>query len=236
MKAVTDRLPFLGGSIPDYASPNSGIWVSKITKTAGSPTVSIVSGGLAQLTLDNANEIQNLCLYLKDILPFPLARLLRVRFWAKLSGNLATGVSCCIGVGSARNDVMDSVVDHAWFRIEGNTSNALLCESDDGATDTDDKATGQKLSTTVKELSIDFVGGLVTKGPPAKSAGGLANLLFSVEDDRGNLQPVCRGTQFDISAALANNVQLIAQLQKTAVTDVATLSIGGFEVDWRPYD
>ena len=58
----------------------------------------------------------------------------------KVSG-VAAATRMVWGFASAYNATFDSVVTHAWFRLEG-ASLALLAETDDGTTDNDDQATG----------------------------------------------------------------------------------------------
>jgi hypothetical protein len=231
LKTRIDRFTFRGAYAPPaVASRDGGPWNRITVQTGGTPTVRSGSGGAMELTLDSTNEAQSAGLYMGNILPYDIDDLIRVTALAKVTALLNAVCTAVIGVASAQNATPDSVAEHAWFRLQG--SNALLVETDDGTSDNDDVATGFSLSTTYRRLQIDFASGLKTVGPPSASKGGKAQVLFSVSDDMGSLRPVARSTSFDMSA-YAGNLQLIAQLQKTANAAVATLSILEFEVEYR---
>lgn len=214
---------------PVVASGDGGYWRSKITKTAGSPTVRAAAGVMA-LTLDNANEVQNLCLYGGDSLGFKIDRLLAVEIFAAITASVPAAVSCAFGVASTRNDTLDTVTAAAWFRLNGN--NNLLLESDDNVNDVNTIATGLTLPTTIQRHVIQFDEGVQTISPPSQSKGGKANVLFSIENGRGQLRRVGQTQLFDMSN-YTGGFQLFAQLQKTAAASVATLSIERFRVHYR---
>lgn len=220
---------FRGAHLPPLVASRQGVWCRAITGAAP-PTVQSVSGGPIELALTATNEAQNACLYMGDILPFDIDDLIRVTFIAKLSAALAADVMGAIGVASARNNTLDTVAEAAWFRFEGN--NNLVCESDDGTTDNNDVATGETLVASYKRLVIDFQTGLKTIGPPSPSKGGKADVQFFAGNARGVLRRVAMGTSFDMSA-YSGNLQLLAQIQKTAGTSVGTLSILGAEVEFK---
>ena len=221
---------FRGAQAPPLtASRDGGIWTKADTSAAGSPTVQAGNDGMA-LTLTSTNEAQNLCFYMGDVLPFDIDDLIAVEFLAKVSASLASTVSAAFGLASARNDTLDSVAEHAWFRLQG--SNALLVESDDGTNDNDDKATGVSLSTTFRRCRIDFSQGVFSQDPPSLSKGGKAHVQFLVSNDQGSLRRVAAGTRFDMSN-YTGNLQLLAQLQKTAAADVATLTLLEAMVEYR---
>ena len=222
---------FLGKRSPALpATVVDGPWAKADTSAAGSPTVT-TAGGFLQLTLDNTNEVQNLCVYHGDILGFDIDDLVFAEFWAKVTASLPAEVTAVIGLGSARNDTPDTVAANAWFRLQGN--NTLLCESDDGTNDNDDKSTGLTLSTTVRKLRIDFAEGIKTVSGGA-SSGGKADVKFSAENAQGLLRPlfVNTSTTFDMSNYAAG-LQPYFQLQKTAAASVATLSIQGVRIGYR---
>lgn len=225
-----DCFNFRGAYAPPAVASRQGIWCSKTTQTAGTPLVKSVSGGSMDLVLDSTNEVQNACLYMGDILPYDIEDLIQVTFLAKLSASLGAAVSGAFGLCSARNDTLDTIAQQAMFRFEG--SNALLCESDDGTNDNDDVATGFSLSTTYRRCVIDFATGVLTRSPPSKSLGGRAQTYFYVSNDNGTLQRVATDTNFNLSS-YAGNLQLFAQLQKTANAATATLSILDIEVEYK---
>ena len=113
-------------------------------------------------------------------------------------------ISLAFGLASARNDAIDSIANHASFRLIGST--AVVVESDDGTTDKDDVATGTTLGSTYKKFVIDFT-------------GGKSNVKFYINDAR-----VAASTTFDMSAA-TSSLQPYVQIQKTAATDADAVTI-----------
>lgn len=213
---------FDGAMIPPaIASVTHGPWAGKITKTAGSPTISNVSGGGIALALDNANEVQNLCLSFGDILSYPISKLVSIEFWAFLTASLASQVSAFVGVGSARNDDPGAITTYAGFRAKG--SNAIVCESDDNTTSIVDIATGQSLAATPVRLKIGFQEE-VTPVSRGLSKGGLSAIQFFMTDAGGRLRRVATNQIFNMGAA-SGNVQPIIQIQKTSSTAVGTLTL-----------
>lgn len=201
-------------------TPEGGYgWTIADTSTSGTPTYATIddNSGLAKLLLDNTNEVQNVCLYHGDRLSFALANILRVEMIA-LVGGLASSASIAFGLGSARNDTLDSVATNAWFRLEG-AGGGILCETDDGTRDVDDVATGLTLGTTRRRFEIDF-------------QRGLSNVQFNVSDAY-SLKPAARSQTFDMSAASSAKVQPLIQIQKTAATDVPYISIDRFRIEWK---
>lgn len=182
------------------------------------------------LALDATSEVQSATLYSGDILPFDIEDLIRVSFIAKITASVPAAVMAAFGVASAFNATLNTIAEHAWFRVDG--SNALLVETDDGTNDNDDAATGISLSTTYRRCVIDFSTGILTRSPPAKSLGGRAQTQFFVSNDNGSLQRVAQGVSFDMSN-YAGNLQLFAQIQKTTGTAVGTLSILEAEVEYK---
>lgn len=222
---------FRGAYSPPAVASRADRWCKKVTAAGGSPVVASVSGGAFELAMDATSEVQNLCLYQGDILPFRIQDLIRVEIVAKLSASIAASVMGAFGLASARHDTLDSVAAHTWFRFEGN--NNIVCESDDGTNDLDDKATGLTLSTTYKRFVIDFTG-VQTRQLPNQSLGNRANVSFFVDNGNGNLRRVAESTLFDMSNyAATSGLQLFAQIQKTSGTAVGTLSIESFSGEYK---
>lgn len=220
---------------PVAASVLAGPFASKITKTAGTPSVSGASasgslnGGLA-LVLDATNEVQNACLYMGDILPYNLANLVSLDIWASLTANINAAISAAWGVASARNDAIAGITQRALFRVNG--SNELLAEAADGTNSQNGADTGLTISTTPIRTSIAFKEGILTQSMPNLSTGGLTNLIYSAENGRGQLRRVCANKQFNVSAG-TGGMQLFFQLQKTAAAAGATLTIFRARVAYR---
>jgi hypothetical protein len=156
------------------------------------------------LTLAATNEVENVCLSFGDKLCFDNDNTQSAEFRVKVSGITSSATSVAFGLASARNDAIDSIANHASFRLIGNTT--LVVESDDGTTDKDDVATGTTLSTTYKRFVIDFT-------------GGKSNVKFYVDGVR-----VAASTTFDMSAA-TSSLQPYVQIQKTAATDADAVTI-----------
>lgn len=210
------RAPALTASVVD------GPWAKADTSAAGSPTVASVTPsecGEIALSFTNTNEVQNLCLYWGDKLGMYLSKLQRVMFRIKAVAALNAASILTFGVGSARNDDPDAVATSAYFKLAG--SSAVVCETDDGTNDLDDKATGLTLVAAHKWFVIDF-------------AAGLSNVKFYMGDAYKKLAPVCKGTTFNMSAAAASAaVQPIIQLQKTADTNTDSATVDYFRAELK---
>ena len=125
----------------------------------------------------------------------------------KLGAAFTSGSTLTFGVGSARADDADAVAAHASFKMVGaDSTTAVVCESDDGTTDLDDKATGATLGTTYKRFVIDFT-------------GGKSDVKFYIDGVR-----VASSTTFDMSGYSAG-LQPIIQLSKAANTNVDSVSV-----------
>jgi hypothetical protein len=210
------------GSRPlSTAEPGEGPWVITDTSPAGTPTYTSVSPcetGEVALAFDAQAEAQNVCLSFGDVLSWKLNLIQSFHIRCKITASLSATTMAAFGLASARNDTLDSVAKHAWFRMEG--SNAVLCETDDSVTDLDDKATGQTLVATHKWFCIDF-----TKG--------LADVRFFMDDAAGNLRRVAAGTTFGMSAEGGSSVQPLIQIQKTSDTNVNAITIDYIRVEMK---
>lgn len=187
-------------TFPTSADPATP-WLVADTSAAGTP-VYTKGTSEATLTLAATNEVENVCLSFGDALDIDIDDIQRVEMRVKISASTFTsGSILAFGVGSARNDTLDSVAANAWFRMEGANSTTLVyCESDDGVNDNDDKSSGVTLGTTFKEFVIDFT-------------GGKSNVKFFIDGQR-----VASTTTFDMSNYSAG-LQPIVQIQKAANTN-----------------
>lgn len=187
-------------------------WAIADTSAAGTPTYATVSPsatGEVAITLAATNEVENVCLSFGDKLCFDIDNIQSFRARVKISGITSSATSVAWGLASDRNDAIDSIANHASFRLIGSTT--LVVETDDGTTDKDDVATGTTLSTTYKDFYIDFT-------------GGKSNVKFYVDGVR-----VAASTTFDMSAA-TSSLQPYFQIQKTAATDADAVIIDYVEV------
>jgi len=210
-----------------YNSPGESAWVKRIT---GAATIAKTTGGIA-VAMDATLEVQNAAFYHTDILNFDIDDLLGIRVRASASVAIGAASRWFIGMGSAYNAAPDSLAAMVGFIADA--SSAVKVESDDGTNDKDDIATGETLTTTVKEFYIDFCNGQGTHNPPSRGVGGKGNVLFSMSKGRDlALSPVARGTKFDMSN-YSSGLQPYVQLLKASGTNVGTLLLRSFEVWYR---
>lgn len=199
-------------------TPGQNGWTIADTSASGTPTYLCITedGGAAALTIASTSEAENVCLYFNDVLPWDLTQLQYIKFVAKVSG-VDSATTITMGVGSARNDTPDSVAVNAWFRMEGSVStSAVVCETDDGTTDYDDKSTGQTLSSTYKTFSIDFT-------------NGLSDIRFYIEGER-----VAASTTFTLASITSGqNVQPLIQIQKASGTGTPAITIARVEAQYK---
>jgi hypothetical protein len=183
-------------------------WGKQDTSAAGAPVTDFVADAIAGhyvLALAADNEVETLTLYLADQLVFDITKLpimgIRLKVASDVTGAgglFAAGDKLVAGLASARNATLDSVVTHAWYRMEGANHN-LLCETDDGTTDNDDNdTTVDWAEDTFLDLVID--------------CSVLGNIRFVVND--ANVTPEA----MNLSAA-TGNVQPFVELQKAAAAN-----------------
>src|SRR5690348_4981212 len=158
---LVDDYTFNGVQLPPVAaSVLAGPFASKITKTAGAPSVSGVSGGGIALALDATNEIQNACLYQGDVLPYSIDSLVQVDIWATLTAAINAAVSASFGLATARNDAIASIAERALF--ECNANNNVVLDAVDGVNSFTNQATGLTLAATLTKFTMSFKEGVKT--------------------------------------------------------------------------
>lgn len=205
---------FVGGELFTTAGQGSP-WAIADTSSSGTPVYAVVTPsatGEVRLGFDNTVEVQNVCLSFGDKLCFDIDNIQSIEYRVKVvpeGANLDSATSVAFGLASARNDAIDSIANHASFRLIG--SNSLFVETDDGTTDLDDKATGQSLSTTYKRFVIDFT-------------GGKSDVKFYVNGIR-----CAASTTFSMAAA-TGSLQPYVQIQKTADSNVDFVHVDYVEV------
>jgi hypothetical protein len=216
-----------GASIPVSADPATP-WLITDTSSAGTPTFTRgndlgTSGGAcgeAAVTMDSQSEVQNVCLSFGDKLQFDIAAGLKFECRIKTNGaTMTSGSSLAFGLTGDRNDAIDSVAYHALFRVIGADSTTLVvCESDDGVTDNDDKATAQTLINAYKTFKIDMQ--------------DLTNIKFYMTDANSKLVRVCGSTTFDFSG-FSGSLYPIYQLQKASDANADGVTIDYCRVTGR---
>lgn len=206
---------FIGASVSLPTSANiASPWVVAVTGAA--PPTAVRNGSEAIFTLTSASQEQILGGGHGDALSFDIDELQSIEFRVRIGASTFTsGSILAFGVGSARNNTLDSVAANAWFRMEGaNSTTQVYVETDDGVRDNDDVATGVTLGTTYKRFLIDFT-------------GGKSNVKFYIDGDR-----VAAGTTFNMSGYSAG-LQPIIQLQKAANTNADVLTVDYVRVECK---
>lgn len=217
-----DDFPGVGTFV---ASAGLSPWLETDTSNAGEPTITRVdhgtSGGafgVCEMLLDSGQtEVQNLCLSFGDKLSMDIND--RLIFECRLKQGQTTidsNSSFAFGLTGDRHDTIDSIAQHMLFRIIG--SNAVVCESDDGTTDLDDKATGQTLTNAYKYFKID--------------ATDLTNVKFFMTNSNNCLVRVCKSVTFDMSA-YSGALQPFFQLQKASDSNGDSILIDYVKVTGR---
>ena len=186
-------------AIPETASGAGTAFVKADTSSAGSPTIGGVTNGGVQLAFDSTAEVQNLCLYMGDVLPFDIDDIIRAWFIVKAGQTFDATTSVAFGLASARNDAIDSIAQQASFRCIGN--NTIVAETDDGTNDNNDVATGLTLSSSNwGRYELNFAERNTTMEPPTVSTGRKSNIGFYGATGSGNsygsLRRVASGTRF----------------------------------------
>lgn len=200
------------GSLPTSGPAQNGLIVAD-TSAAGTPTYVYTDGasegGEVAVTMASTSEVENVCVYHGNSLPFDIDRITEARFRFKLSqAALDSATQFAIGLAGDRNDAIDSIAQAALLRIIGaDDPNAVVIETDDGVNDNNDVATGKSIAdTNVHELIINF-------------AAGKTDVRFFLDG-----QPLAPTTTFDMSN-YSGALQFFAQIQKTADTNTDGFSL-----------
>jgi hypothetical protein len=220
---------FMGKHRPvtDGASAN-GPFVKTITGAAP-PTVQSNNGRM-ELALTATNEVQNACLSWGDELGLSIDKIISVDFWAALTASLPAAVTASFGLASARNDAPTSITNRLLWQCAGDNNVKVLAS--DGTNTLAATAVGHTLSTTLRRFTMDFGSGVLTQAPPALSKGGKASIKLAMENSQGLSRAVLPNTLVNLSA-YSGGLQPFVQLQKTAGTAVATLSIERILIGYR---
>lgn len=188
----------------------------KDTSSAGTPTYALVDGsasGELAIAFDSTTEAQIVTLYQGNILQFDIDLITEVEYRVKTNqSTLDSATTLVFGLAGDQNDAADSVAQNCWFRLAG--SDAIVCETDDGTTDLDDKATGKTLVNAYKDFKISF-------------ATGKSDIRFFVDG-----QPVATGTTFDMSA-YTGSLQVFLQHQKASDNNTDGVTIDRISVRGR---
>lgn len=190
-------------------------WSVADTSSAGAPTKAMHADGYKLVHAADA-EAENLCLYWGDICGIDITKVKRIVMKLKqLQATKDSTTTIAFGLASARNDAPDSIAVNAMFRLNlGTADNSIFCETDDGTTDLDDKATGKTLSNTFQTFEINF-------------SRGLSDVRFFV-----NGVPVCETVTFSMAAA-TGGVQPFVQIQKTSDDNTDGVQVRAIHIETR---
>lgn len=132
-------------TVPTFGSPATGYpWVQKTVKTSGSPTVGIVSnaaGGIMQLAIASASELEEATLYGNDTLNWDMTK--SAQFECRLAMSTlpsAAQVEAVLGFRSAWTNGPDSFSQYIDFQMLG--SGAVNCRIKDGVISPQSVASG----------------------------------------------------------------------------------------------
>lgn len=224
MKTVQTLTDLFRGHRVYSATAGSNIghsWLVKDTSAAGTPTYASVdgAGGGVTLTHDNTNEAQVVTLYHGDKEMWDIDDIIEFTWRVKMGQAAVNAATTLVfGLAAAQNDTADSIAENVWFRVQGSASTTLVvCETDDGTTDNDDKATGRTLINAYKTFKVSF-------------ALGKSDIRFFIDGE-----PVALGTTFSMAAA-TGALQPFVQFQKSAATSVDAVTLNLFQIKWRDND
>lgn len=221
MLTAVDTIKYLFHGKNALAAAGAGVvggLCKKVTAAAGSPTVDGLDDGNGLRVLLAANsEAEVVTIYAGDVRQLKADLLQAIRFRLKASA-IAANEILVFGLAGDQADAADSITYNAWFRLDGSTS--LLVETDDNATDTDDKSTGLTLpASTWKDFAIDF-------------SNGLSDVRFFATDANGKLARVRAQTTFNL-ALTGIYLQPFVQLQKASGTTTPNVDIYAIEIDYK---
>lgn len=195
-------------------------WGKVDVSSTGTPTHDYIAdsaNGLYRMKHDATNELQSLTLHFADQLVIDPTKdpIFECRLKIDFAGaTFSADQRIVIGLAAARNATLDSNTHHAWFRIEGANLN-ILCETDDGTTDNDDKDTGYDIvDNTFTTFRIDM--------------SDLSDIRFYVDGKLAQLT-----SKLSASAMTASNLlQPYIEIQKDAGTETEDVVIDYVAVEF----
>ena len=149
-----------GGSLPLDSAGGEG-FVNHDTSSSGAPTLAFqpAADGVYMMKFASTSEAEYLATYLGDDCCISPTKnpIFEARVKLVLAGStLSADDRIVIGLASARDNTLNDIVDHVWFRMEG-ANNNIFVEGDDGTTDNDDNDTGvDYASGTYQVFKIDM--------------------------------------------------------------------------------
>ena len=225
MKVLTRRFDWMGDAIPGEQN----------TRIVGAaPPTATAGGGTLTLALTAANEAQVAGWDLGDENPFPVARVLRARFWIEMDVALSAA-ECSIywGLGSDYDAVIGNIAEHVAFGING-ANDDVIVRAQDGTNTLAETEIGvlQEITDPVRKYEINLADGIHSQSPPLAQEGGRARCGFYVSSDFGEARRINLGAARANISAYAGGVQPFVKLAKTGGAGVGTASIHAIEIDY----
>mgnify|MGYP003627687080 CR=1 FL=1 len=151
---------FLGsGALPlDSASGAGSDFVNHDTSSSGSPVLlhQASADGVYRMKFASTSEAEYLSTYLGDECCIPPTKNPVFEARVAITGTFSPDDRVVIGLASARNNSLDAIADHIWFRMEAANNNILVEGDDNGTTDNDDNDTSVDwTSGTFHKYKID---------------------------------------------------------------------------------
>lgn len=208
------------GTFPTWGAPTQGYpWAAKIVKTAGSPVVAPVanaSNGILQVSLASTSEAEEATLGWSDVLNIDPTKNSYVEFRASLAVAPSATSSAFLGFGSAW--VTGGIT--AFSRYAGfywSNSGALLLRGNDGNSSTISVAAAQIGGSAISSDTASHIFAI--------DLSNSADIAFYYDGNRVNAL-----NSFAWTNTSGNNAQPIAQVYKSAGTNVTQLNVDKF--DW----
>lgn len=222
-RGVGDRVQIFsdfigGGSLPLDSAGGEG-FVNHDTSSSGAPTLAFQSAanGVYRMQFASTSEAEYLATYLGDAVCVPPTAKAVWECRIAITGTFSADDRVVFGLASARNNTLDNIADHVWFRMEGANNNILVEGDDDGTTDNDDNDTGVDWTSGVMMvLKIDM--------------SDLTNVLFYID---GALVKLASGEKIDVSGMAGSDLlQPFIEIQKDAGTVEHQVDVDYISVLW----
>lgn len=143
MSAYHFRDDFGGYQLSSSESGSTGNWLPIAVKTGGTVVPIIapdIGGGMVRCRLDSTDEAQESGLTWGNERTLTLNRGLMIQFVLRVTVLPTLLAEVVFGLAGDKNAVADTAAHGIWFKLDG--SGAVVAETDDATTNTDDISTG----------------------------------------------------------------------------------------------
>ena len=209
---------FIGGGALPLATAGGEGFVNHDTSSSGAPTFAFqgTADGIYRMAFASTDEAEYLATYLGDAVCVPPTANPIFEGRIAITGTFSADDRVVFGLASARNNTLDSIADHVWFRMEG-ANNNILIEGDDGTNDNNDNDTGVDwASGTFVKLKIDM--------------SDLTNVKFYID---GAIVSLTSNEKIDVSNMVAGDLlQPYIEMQKDAGSVTHSVDIDYISVLW----